>query len=156
MFSSQDTSSLSLHLCQPLSISSGPSIALSHQEITCQGLERKKGKAWKTEFHIQRRAATLINTFASASNPSFSSFHSLLSSAFTPTLSFSLKLLNGWKESKVWPLWRTGCDVFRDVRPTFCTFMKFQQFDLVQFRKKIVNKSHFELSLHFTIVQDEL
>lgn len=94
----------------------------------------KKGKAWKTEFHIQRRAATLINTFASASNPSFSSFHSLLSSAFTPTLSFSLRLMNGWKESKVWPLWRTGCDVFRDVRPTFCTFMKFQQFDLVQFR----------------------
>lgn len=61
----------------------------------------KKGKAWKTEFHIQRRAATLINTFTSTSTRAFSSFHSLLSSAFTSSLSFSLKLMNGWKESKV-------------------------------------------------------
>ncbi len=70
-------------------------------------------------------------------------------------LSFSPRLMNGWKESKVWPLWRTRWDVFRDVRPTFCTFMKFQQFNLVQCRTK-VNKSQFELSLHFTIVQYEL
>lgn len=40
--SSQDTSSLSLHLRLPFSISSRPSIALSHQEMTCQGLERKR------------------------------------------------------------------------------------------------------------------
>ncbi len=53
----------------------------------------KKGKAWKTEFHIQRRATTLINTFVSASNPSFWPFHSLLSSAFTSNIS---RFLPGW------------------------------------------------------------
>lgn len=71
------------------------------------GPQEEKGKAWKTEFHIQRRAAALINTFTSASKKkthSFSSFHSLLSSAFISTLSFSLMLMNGWMESKAWPL----------------------------------------------------
>lgn len=34
----------------------------------------KKGKAWKTEFHVQRRAATLINTFTSTSTRPFHPF----------------------------------------------------------------------------------